>query len=73
VFERDGSATAYLYSIGKAAEEVKITLPEGIEARLYPFDSDEPISLKGTTVIRIEPGKCQKMAGLRYDQLRKAK
>jgi hypothetical protein len=72
VFERDGSAMAYLFCIGSAPEEIEIRPMEGVTARLYSPDSDEGRPVGEKAVIRIMPGTCWKLAGLTYDRLLRA-
>ncbi|MCC6443303.1 MAG: hypothetical protein IT210_07580 [Armatimonadetes bacterium] len=69
IFERDGSATAYLFATGPSPGTLRLDLPEGEAVSLYPSDSDEPVALKGSCSIRIEPGKCQRVFGLTSEKL----
>ena len=71
VYERDGGAIAYIFTTGKIPENLVINIPEGKEVKLYPYSgiSDEPVSLKGETTIKIEPRKYQRITGLTYDEL----
>lgn len=69
VFERDGTATAYLYNLTPNAADVRYTPVEGISVALYPFDSDEPRPLTEPGILNIEPGKCQRLSGLTREAL----
>jgi len=72
VFERDGTATAYLFASGESAETILVTPPEGVACTLYPSDAGEPLTIDQITAITIEPGQCQRLVGLTYDQMLRA-
>lgn len=69
VLARDGTSTAYLYNVGATSDTARIALPSGVTAKLYTYESDEPVTLSGTVNITVAPGKCQRITGLSYDQL----
>jgi hypothetical protein len=69
VFQRDTTATAYLYNVGTKAELLTLVLPEGFSARRIPCETDEPVTIRKKVAIPIEPNKCQRLFDVTYDQL----
>ncbi len=69
VLPRDGNWTAYLYTTTNEPASVTITPPSGVDCRLYPWDSDDPVALSRSVTIQLSPGQPQRITGLSPEQL----
>jgi hypothetical protein len=72
LFERNGRSTLYLFLDGVGASDVVVTIPQGIDAKLYPFDSDDSKTLVGEAKITVEQGKFQRVTGLKTENVLQA-
>lgn len=71
VFERGEVTTAYLFVEGTSPATVDCSPQAGDALRHYPFESDEPRVLVEAVTLTIEPGKPQRITGLRGESVLK--
>lgn len=71
VFERGEVSIAYLFAEGTSPAEVVCTPQAGDALKHYSFESDEPRDLSETVTLTLEPGKPQRIAGLKREDVLK--